>query len=248
MEVHLVRPSEIHGRTVLLGGAEARHVAKVLRHGPGDELCLTDGTGRYLYAVIERVAPSEIKAEIVREQRDPRESGAPWSTLGIALLKGDHFDLALEKVTELGVHRIVPVLAQHCVVKWKQEGGERKVERWQRVVESAMKQSGRSWCPEVTAPRKLEELVESVGESTTVIVADEQEVARSVYDLPLPAGRSHLALIGPEGAFSPREKEWLAARGAVAVSLGPFRLRAETAAIALMAALHKGRTHERLDT
>lgn len=248
MEVHLVRPTEIHGRTVLLGGAEARHVVKVLRHGPGDALRLTDGTGRYLHAVIDRASASEVKADIQSEELDPRETGAPWSTLGLALLKGDHFDLALEKATELGVHRVVPVLAQHCVVKWKQEGGERKIERWQRVVESAMKQSGRSWCPEVTAPCRLDDAVTRYGEHATVIVADEQEQARSVYDLPLPARSPHLALIGPEGAFSASEKEWLAEHGAVVVSLGPFRLRSETAAMALMAALHKGRTHERIDS
>lgn len=248
MEVHLVRPAEIHGRTVLLGGAEARHVSKVLRHGPGDELRLTDGTGRYLLATIERASASEVKAEIHTEEQDPRESHAPWSTLGLALLKGDHFDLALEKATELGVHHIVPLLAQHCVVKWKPEGSERKVERWQRVVESAMKQSGRSWCPRVSAPLTLEEALAQHGREATVIVADEQETARSVYDLSLSAGQPHFALIGPEGAFSAREKEHLAAQGALAVSLGPFRLRSETAAIALMAALHKGRRHERIDS
>src|SRR5690606_3458478 len=128
----------------------------VLRHGAGDPLLLTDGRGRYLHTVIERASTTEVKAAIEREVTDPREQGAPWSTLGLSLLKGDHFEVAIEKATELGVHRVVPILAQHCVVKWKEDGADRKVERWQRIAESAMKQSGRSWCPEVTAPMTLD--------------------------------------------------------------------------------------------
>lgn len=247
MEVHVVRPSEIHGRTVILGGVEARHVVKVLRHGVGDPLLLTDGAGRYLHTVIERAGAHEVKATIEREVIDPRETGAPWSTLGLALLKGDHFELAIEKATELGVHRIVPVLAQHCVVKWKEDGAERKIERWQRVAESAMKQSGRSWCPQVTAPMTLDALIGSLSPETMVVVGDEEESGRSVHELQMAPRGAHLALVGPEGAFSAQEKQWLADHGVIAVSLGPYRLRAETAAIALLAALYKERKYERVD-
>lgn len=237
MQLHRVLPEEIHDRTVFVKGPEAKHIVKVLRRGVGDELLLTDGEGRFLHTRIDRCSGAEIHAEIERVEEDPRELGAPWSTLAVALLKGDHFDLALEKGTELGVHRFVPLLADHCVVKWK--GGEKKLGRWRRVVESAMKQSGRSWCPEVTAPMTPLEAIEAYGPGARVVVAD--EVDPGVRAETILASTPHLGMVGPEGAFSASEKKALADAGAEAVSLGPFRLRSETAAIVLAAVLNGGR-------
>lgn len=241
MEVHFVDEAALHGRTLFVEGAEARHIVKVLRHGPGDELRFTDGRGRFLTARLDRADASGVHAEILETTEDPREAGAPWSTLGVALLKGDHFEIALEKMVELGVHRVVPLVADHCVVKLREKSTGRKVERWQRIADSAMKQSGRSWRCEVTAPLPIEEAVGQYGVAATVIVADETETRDQ--DPGLRPGEPHFGLVGPEGAFSAREKEWLEQQGARRISLGPFRLRAETAAIALAATLNRGRTH-----
>jgi len=241
VEVHFVEGSEIHGRTLFVQGGEARHIVKVLRHSPGDELRFTDGTGRYLDATIDRCEPGAVHAEITAIRPDSREDGAPWSTLGLALLKGDHFEIAVEKAVELGVHRIVPLLADHCVVKPKDRVVAKKLERWQRIADSAMKQSGRSWRCAILEPSPVVEAVLQYGEDATVIVADETETG--IHDHGLRPGQPHLGLVGPEGAFSSREKDWLQEHGAQRLSLGPFRLRAETAAIALAAALNRGRTH-----
>lgn len=241
MEVHFVEASEIHGRTLFVQGGEARHIVKVLRHSPGDELLFTDGTGRYLEAVIDRCEPGAVHAEITATRPDPREEGAPWSTLGLGLLKGDHFEIAVEKAVELGVHRIVPLQADHCVVKLKDRVVAKKLERWQRIADSAMKQSGRSWRCEILRPLPVAEAVLQYGQNTTVIVADEAETG--VCDHGLKPGQPHFGLVGPEGAFSTREKDWLQEQGVRRLSLGPFRLRAETAAITLVAALNQGRTH-----
>lgn len=242
METHFVEESAIHGPSLYVEGPEARHIVKVLRHQPGDVLRFTDGRGHFLMARIDRCDASGVHAEVESTADDPREVGAPWSTLGVALLKGDHFELAIEKSVELGVHRIVPLLADHCVVRLKPAAAGRKRERWQRIADSAMKQAGRSWRCEVTESLSVEQAVLQYGEGAAVIVADETETAE--HDPAVRPGQPHLGLVGPEGAFSAREKEWLQEQGARALSLGPFRLRAETAAIALAATLNRGRSHE----
>ena len=241
MEVHFVEASEIHGQTLFIQGPEARHIVKVLRHSPGDQLLFTDGTGRYLEATIDRCEPASVHAEITSIHSDPREEGAPWSTLGLALLKGDHFEIAVEKAVELGVHRIVPLLADHCIVKLKDRVVTKKLERWQRIADSAMKQSGRSWRCAILRPLPVVEAVSQYGEGAAVIVADETETG--IHEHGLKPGQPHFGLVGPEGAFSSRENDWLQEYGARRLSLGPFRLRAETAAITLAAALNQGRTH-----
>lgn len=243
VEVHALSGQDPNASSIFLEGSEARHIVKVLRHGVGDEIRFSDGRGGFLLARIDRASAKELHAEVLRRESDPRESGAPWSVLGLALLKGDHFEMALEKCTELGVHRIVPLLADHCVVKWKPSAGRRKLERWGRVAESAMKQSGRSWRPEVAEPRSVADAVEDFraefGEAARVVVADEADgVARRAGSTE--PRRPCLGLVGPEGAFSEAEKETLRRLEAEAVSLGPYRLRSETAAIALVAALNEG--------
>ena len=241
MEIHFVEPTSLHDRTLYIEGGEARHIVKALRHGPGDELVFTDGTGRFIDARIDRCDASSVHAEVTGTRTDPREEGAPWSTIGLALLKGDHFEIAIEKMVELGVHRIVPLTADHCIVKLKDRAAAKKLERWQRIADSAMKQSGRSWRCEVLTPTTVQKAVELYGADAEVVVADEAETAE--HDPGTQPGRAHLGLVGPEGAFSEREKEWLEQNGARRLSLGPFRLRAETAAITLAATLNRGRNH-----
>jgi 16S rRNA (uracil1498-N3)-methyltransferase len=241
VEVHFVEPASLRDRTLYIEGGEARHIVKALRHGPGDELVFTDGTGRFIDARIDRCDASSVHAEVTGIRTDPREEGAPWSTIGLALLKGDHFEIALEKMVELGVHRIVPLTADHCVVKLKDKVAAKKLDRWQRIADSAMKQSGRSWRCEVLSPSTVQQAVERHGSGLDVVVADEAEVEE--HDAGTAPGHPHLGLVGPEGAFSEREKEWLEQNGVRRMSLGPFRLRAETAAIVLAATLNRGRNH-----
>ena len=240
MQLQFVEPGAVHGSSILLEGAEARHVTRALRRRVGDAIVCTDGTGRFLHATIDRTDGKIVHAAIDRIEDDPREEGAPWSTVGLALLKGDHFELALEKMVEIGVHRVVPLIARHNVVKWKPSGAGRKIERWQRIADAATKQSGRSWRVEVTAPRTLDEAL-GIDDGATVVVADETETQQTVAALSLEPGRPHLGLVGPEGGFSEDERAFLAEHGARTVTLGPFRLRAETAAIVLATALNEGR-------
>lgn len=237
MEVQWLPRASLKGKSILLEGDEARHILKVRRHSVGDVLVFTSGDGSFLRARVDRCDGRSLHAEILSRKRDEREEGRPKLSLALALLKNDHFELALEKCVELGVHRVIPLLAEHCVVRWKPTSADRKMERWRRIAVSAMKQSGRSWLPAVHSPVKLCELPELVEDEAGWIVGDETEREVLLSQLVLEPSKPRVALIGPEGGFSTSEREWLSDRGALAVSLSSFRLRAETAAIALVSSL-----------
>lgn len=242
-EVHALEEGDVHGNNVFVSGGEAQHIVKALRHRPGDELRFSVGDGQFLHVRLDRVGTDGVHGEILRREVDPRESDAPWSFLGLALLKGDHFDLALEKAVELGVHEVWPLIADHCVVKWKPGSGAKKLGRWQRVVESAMKQSGRSWRPRVREPQTALDAVvrfrAEFGDDARVLVADEDPAAAPL-DARWKASSPRMALVGPEGGFSEREKSELASAGVASFTLGPFRLRAETAAMTAVYTLNRG--------
>lgn len=237
MEVQWLPGAALKGKSILLEGDEARHILKVRRRTVGDELLFTLGDGTFIHARIDRCDSHGLHAEILSHERDEREEALPRLSLALALLKNDHFELALEKCVELGVHRVIPLLAEHCVVRWKTSSAQRKLERWRRIAVSAMKQSGRSWLPTVHEPVKLSELGELVEDEAKWIVGDETEREVLLSRLNLGPRVPRVALIGPEGGFSTLEREWLVERGALAVSLSPFRLRAETAAISLVSSL-----------
>ncbi len=239
MQVHYAHPDSIHGKTLFVQGPEVRHITKARRLGPGDEVVFTDGRGHFLHTRIDRCSAKDIHASIERTEDDPREQHGAWSTLALALLKADHFELALEKAVELGVHRVQPLLAERSVVRWKESGGARKLERWRRIAESAMKQSTRSWLPEVLPPVTVAELTASaVAAGQKLVVGDEEERVRSLADSGYQPPQPFVGVVGPEGAFSPQEKQLLADAGAFVLSLGPYRLRAETAAVVLISIMH----------
>jgi 16S rRNA (uracil1498-N3)-methyltransferase len=244
-EVHALASDAVHGNAIFVTSTEARHIAKVLRHRPGDELCFSTGTGDFLFARIDRLERDGVHAEILRREPDPREANAPWSILALSLLKGDHFEMALEKSVELGIHELWPLITDHSVVKWKESSARKKLQRWQRIAESAMKQSGRSWRPLILPPQTTLDAVatfrDRFGGDSLVTVADEAEGTLPITAAELEGRRPRLVLVGPEGAFSEREKQGLVDREVRAFTLGPYRLRAETAAIAAVYTLSQGR-------
>jgi 16S rRNA (uracil1498-N3)-methyltransferase len=238
MQVHALPPEAIHGESIFLKGQEARHIVKVLRHRAGDPVVFSDGSGHFIHATLDRCDVSELHARIDRREADPREIGAPRATLALALLKGNHFELALEKCVELGVHCFQPLLAEHCVVKWK--GGEKKLDRWRRIAESAMKQAGRSWLPELWEPLSVTDFLAGFPGRGRLILAEEATAGPPPFERSV-GSDPYTACVGPEGAFSEQEKRAFAKAGAELVSLSPFTLRSETAAVAVVAGLESTR-------
>ncbi len=218
------------GVTVTLDGAAARRVASVLRLRAGDEMTLFDGTGVEARAALTSVSPSRVEARVVSVAPGLPEP-AVRVTLYQSVVKGERFDWLVEKGTELGVARFVPLLSRRAVAR-PGEGG--KLERWRRIAIEAAEQCGRAVVPEVSAPVSLEEALTSL-EGPALLPYEGERAAGIAQALRSAAGGGRPAslalIIGPEGGFEPDEVRLALAAGAQPVSLGPRILRSETAGI-----------------
>jgi 16S rRNA (uracil1498-N3)-methyltransferase len=210
---------------VRITGAELRHL-HTLRLGVGAELLVLDDGGMEHTVVLEQVSAREAVARVLSSARPARESPLDL-VLAPALLKGSKMDLVVEKATELGVRRIVPVETRRTV------GRGDHVDRWRRIAVAAAKQSGRTRVPVVDAPRALAALLDEAWAGIR-LVPWEGESSRRLRDLP-DAAMAAVVLTGPEGGFADDEVSLATARGFVPVTLGPRILRAETAAIVVTA-------------
>ncbi|MFN4071318.1 MAG: 16S rRNA (uracil(1498)-N(3))-methyltransferase [Thermus caldifontis] len=211
------------GLTGVLSLRESRHLLEVLRAQVGDRFTVFDADREALAEVVELGPP--VRYRILEEWRPEREVGVEV-VLYPALLKGDKLSEVVRAATELGATRIQPLITRHSVPK---EMGEGKLRRLQAVAVEAAKQSGRLRVPEVYPPMPLKAL--PAVEQGLVAHLGARSLVREVLDPLKP-----LALaVGPEGGFAEEEVELLQERGFTPVSLGRRILRAETAAIALLA-------------
>lgn len=217
------------GRAVL-DGDEARHLTRVLRARIGDEVVLFDGTGTAWPARVAGVHRDRVDLETTATLVDPPHPG-PAVTLAVALPKGERQKWLVEKLTELGVDRLVPLVTARGVA----EATASARARLERGVIEACKQCGRNRLMEIGEPQSLSSLLAAVGDAE-LIVADP---GGKPLAHPRAAGVAGgvLALVGPEGGFTPEELAAATAAGAVRTTLGPHILRVETAAIAVAALL-----------
>jgi 16S rRNA (uracil1498-N3)-methyltransferase len=149
------------GKSVTLAGDEARHLRDVLRLKRGDEVFVFDGEGREYRCSIEDAGRDGAQLEVNAEV-SPASPESPFSlTLATALLKGEKFDLVVQKATELGVARIVPIMTKLADVRLRDEqDGIKRTARWQRIALEAAKQSGRARVPEINAPIAFKKLID----------------------------------------------------------------------------------------
>ena len=219
-------------RALALSDDVAHHLRHVLRLHDGDAVTATDGRGGWRTATW-RAASRMLEATMpVVFVARPAMSVA----VAFALTKGDKPELVVQKLTELGVDRIVPFVADRSIVTWDAAKAERNVVRWRSVAREAVRQSRQVWEPEVTAIVSFADLYRPAvaGEDRVDDQTDARAVVRADLGGPPPDPTRHrLVLIGPEGGWSSGEQERLPAR----VSLGSSVLRAETAAIAAAALL-----------
>jgi 16S rRNA (uracil1498-N3)-methyltransferase len=224
--------------TAILTGEQAGHLVRVLRAQAGMEYDIVAG-GRVWHGVIASISPDEVRFNLVAEVKaDP----ALPVTLLLSIFKFDRMEWAIEKATELGVERIVPVIARRCE-KHLALAAEKRVERWRRIAHEAAQQSRRSDVPIIDEAIPLKLAARNVGESVKIVLAEQergttlrqtvQEVLTAADD-DVPAIR---VAIGPEGGWTPEEAALLDTEGWKPVSLGPRILRAETAAIAAMSVI-----------
>jgi 16S rRNA (uracil1498-N3)-methyltransferase len=228
--------------TARLSGAPAAHLARVLRAQTGMEFDLVAGD-RVRRATIVAVSDSAVDFALGAEV--DADAALPV-TLLLAVFKFDRMEWAIEKATELGVERIVPVVARRTEKHLAQAAAAR-VERWRRIAREAAQQSRRSTLVEIAAPMAVKEAAREAPEALRLLLAENERTTTLRDGLaPLDAGRvetsdveaSEKAIrlaIGPEGGWSTDEATLFANEGWTPVSLGPRILRAETAAIAAVA-------------
>ena len=213
------------GLRLPLDGGQAHYLGKVMRVAPGDAVIVCDdATGEWITRVAE-VGKRAIIVEVERQSR-PRED-VPDFWLCAALLKKPNFDLILEKATELGVARIVPVVTRRCVAD------KLNPDRARTITVEAAEQCARTALPGLGEAVKLEQLLRDWPEGRTLFFADENGGMPAAAAFALRGGEPAALLVGPEGGFDDVERAAVRAhRDAVAIALGPRILRAETAAIA----------------
>jgi 16S rRNA (uracil1498-N3)-methyltransferase len=220
------------GRAELLGD-EARHLAETLRAEPGQRYEISDNRRVWL-AEIAEARRGRVEFTVLEEIAEPPETLD--LTLLVALMKFDRFEWVVEKGTELGVARFVPVVAVRSE-KGLAQGARKRLDRWQRVARSASQQSRRARLPEIAAPVAFSDALAVRADGRWFLDEDERDAL-----LHGPASGGSIALMtGPEGGWTVEERARAVAAGWTPVSLGRRILRTETAAVAAIAVLSVGR-------
>ena len=222
--VHVFFSTDITGDKLVLSREESTHAVKVLRLQPGDEAIVLDGIGHQYRARYEDTRQKQCFFSVLDKETIPRRSVE--LNMAVAPTKQmDRFEWFLEKATEIGVERIVPIISQHS---------ERKVvklERCRKIIVAALKQSQNAWLPEITEPVSFQEYLQSSDRTSA------NKYIAHCHKTSLPhlkdefSGSSCEVLIGPEGDFSDEEVQLAVKSGWKEISLSSNRLRTETAAI-----------------
>jgi 16S rRNA (uracil1498-N3)-methyltransferase len=220
-----------HDGRAQLTGDEARHVARVLRAKAGDEIVVFAGTGVEWPARIMKIGRDEVELEIGPARSDAAPAGSSL-VLAVALPKGERQKWLVEKLTELGVDRLVPLVTVRGVA----EATPAALARLRRTVIEASKQCGRNTLLEIAPPATPAELLARLDPGTWPLVTD--PAGPPVATVPRPVSPvGILALVGPEGGFTTEEVAAAVSAGCTRASLGPHVLRIETAAVAAAATL-----------
>ena len=225
----------LKGPAAELTGSEAHHLFNVCRLKTGDKVELFDGTGIFATAIIEKAAGKRVSLKIIDLEKI-KKPNKPEVIIAVSLPKGERFDWLLEKCTELGVDRIIPVIFERTI---KQPKNPKAVQRWQNIVIAAAKQCRRIFLPQIDAPVTLDKVLPKYNNAEIFVGSlDAKSPALIAQRL---STKDVIALIGPEGGITEKEKILLENFAAKFVRLTDTVLRIETAALAFAAILTAGR-------
>lgn len=217
---------DVSAESLELIGREAHHLQRVLRMQPGESVWLFDGQGHEVLAEIVAIERDVVRLQVT-ERRNLAQSAALPVTIATGVPKGDRFRWLIEKATELGVQRIVPLVTQRSIV----DPGQGKLDKLRQTIVEACKQCGRTRLMELTEPLNWRDCLttEFPGRDVWIAHPHGEPVTAQTLVPTLPP----LFLIGPEGGFTAAEVEEAIAAGARRMQLGPRILRIETAAVAI---------------
>lgn len=231
-----VEESLASGKHCLVTGNAANHMVRVLRLGVGAAITLFNGAGGEYAARIESLRKDAVRVEVGAHAALERESPLDV-TLAQGVSRGERMDWIIQKATELGVRRIVPLITVRSVVRLDAHQALKKLQHWRGIAIAACEQCGRNRLPELAAPVDLLEFLasEASGDAMRLVLSPAGNLRIGTIKSP----QKIIVLIGPEGGLAPHEGETALDRGFSAMSLGPRILRTETAAIAALAALQQ---------
>ena len=226
---------------VTLSREESHHAVSVLRLRKNDAVDLFDGRGNRFGGRVVDIKEGSVSVRLERAAAPPGNFAASpvEVTLAVSVIKPDRMDYLIQKAAELAVSAIVPVLSERSVVKLSKDRWDAKVERWRKIALESCKQCGQPKVPEISAPRDLKDVLADSGRYDKILIPTLAARGDILYKTLLLSGTKRiLALIGPEGDFTPEEVRLACSRGAVPVSLGPLVLRSETAALYILSVLN----------
>lgn len=229
-----VEDNQIKDNKVFIIGENFNHIANVLRMQLGEKILVTGKNTEKTYnCIISKIEKDNVVCEILDEQNNSTELNIKID-LYQGLPKSDKMEFIIQKLTELGVNSIFPVNMKNCIAKIKDE--EKKNVRWQKIAESASKQSKRDHIPKVYNSVNIQNICENISKYDLVLIAYENEYNNTIKKvLENNKNINNLAIIvGPEGGLDKKEIELLEKNGAISVSLGKRILRTETAPIAMI--------------
>ena len=236
MSRFFVNPEDMHKDFIALTGNNAAH-AKVLRLKTGEEVTVCDGDGRECLCVVSDVSDGLISLVVKKEMTSQVEARVDVSVY-MAFSKGDKFEHVVQKATELGARRIVAFPSARCVSRPDDKSLRKKLERWQKIAESAAEQSGRARIPDVVVVSSYETALRQAADSALPILFYENEQATTLHMAVSEAPLTTVSLLtGPEGGLEDREVELAKQYGLRVCTLGKRILRCETAPLCALSAI-----------
>lgn len=241
MHHFFVDPSQVTEQEIIIRGSDVNHMKNVLRMKPGEQVLISDQTGKDYVGEVKKLENDQVTVSITSVCEDGRELPSEiWLFQGLP--KSDKMEGIIKRAVELGAAGIVPVSTKNAVVKLDAKKAEAKCRRWQAIAESAAKQSKRSRMPEIAPVMSLKEafvFVEERGFSLRLIPYEHEEGMEGMKKAlsQVKEGEKIAVFIGPEGGFEKEEIELAFSMGVLPVSLGKRILRTETAGPAVLSLL-----------
>lgn len=236
-----VKPEMIIENQIIIKGEDVNHLKNVLRLNVDDEITINNGQDQDYYCIIKAISTEEAICEVLYTAQEHYELPVDV-VLFQGLPKGDKMELIIQKCVELGIHSIVPVAMKRCIVKLDDKQAIKKIDRWQKISESAAKQARRGIIPNIETVANFKTCIEQLKGFDKVIVPYEsakginytKSVLSSLHEMNH-QDKKIAIVIGPEGGFEASEIEALIAVEGEIITLGRRILRTETAGLAVLA-------------
>ncbi len=229
-------PENIQKDTLTIEGDEAKHILSVMRYRTGDTIYVVDGKGFRYNVLIEKTSKSSLQGKILSRIRRENEPACNI-TLAQSVCRQERMDFLIEKATEIGVSSIIPIITQRGLVKIGESPKSRaKIERWRRIAIASMKQSLRTVLPKIENIITFENLLPRIKSYDLTLIASLEKDSKNIQDFEdlKRKVKKILLIVGPEAGFTPDELSKAKFHGAIPVTLGTRRLRAETAGIVFL--------------